>query len=403
MHAAPSLAPQPTVPPDLRLGDRRLFPRLREGVYFNHAGVSPASSLVEAAVSELVVGYAREGIGAIGAWIGQRERIRAGLARLVGGSAAEIALTEGTTAGVRDIAFSLPWQRGDRVVLFEGEFPANVTPWEQAARTFDLELVRLPLHGFVDGSGLSDVEQAIGGGARLIAVSAVQFSTGLRMPLEELAGLAHAAGAELFVDGIQALGVVPLDAPALGIDYLVAGAHKWLMGLEGCGFAWVAPGREASLVPRMAGWLSHEDPVDFLFKGAGHLRSDRPIRRRADMLEGGARNAVGFAALEAGLAPIEALSVPAVFEHVSGLLDTLEAGLVGRGWVSLRSPGAAGRSGILSVLPPRGEDVLRWKAGLEAAGISVALPDGRLRFSPHWMNSAEQVDEVIAVVDRLSA
>jgi cysteine sulfinate desulfinase/cysteine desulfurase-like protein len=47
--------------------------------------------------------------------------------------------------------------------------------------------------------------------------------------------------------------------------------------------------------------------------------------------------------------------------------------------------------------------VLRWKAGLEAAGISVALPDGRLRFSPHWMNSAEQVDEVIAVVDRLSA
>lgn len=172
------------------------------------------------------------------------------------------------------------------------------------------------------------------------------------------------------------------------------------MGMEGAAFLYVRPERAASLVPRVAGWLSHEDPVRFLIEGtSGHLRYDRPIRGDVTLFEGGAQNALGLAALGAGLAPIEALGVPAIFDHVQGYLDRLEAGLVERGFTSERSPDPARRSGILSVLPPPGVDLLALAASLLSQGIVASTPDGRLRFAPHWPNSWDEVPAVLAAID----
>src|SRR5262245_1296445 len=92
--------------------------------------------------------------------------------------------------------------------------------------------------------GLEALEgELLRGAVRLVAVSAVQFQSGLRMPLQAMSRMCHVHGAELFVDGVQACGVVPVDVRAEGIDYLACGSHKWLMGLEGAGFLYVAPGR----------------------------------------------------------------------------------------------------------------------------------------------------------------
>src|SRR6185369_9998242 len=107
-------------------------------------------------------------------------------------------------------------------------------------------------------------------GARLVAISAVEFQSGLRTPFAELAALCHAHGAELSVDAVQACGAVPIDVGAMGIDYLACGSHKWMMGLPGAGFLYAAPGRVEALRPHVAGWLSHEDGLDFLFRGPGH-------------------------------------------------------------------------------------------------------------------------------------
>ncbi len=106
---------------------------------------------------------------------------------------------------------------------------------------------------------------------RLVAVSAVQFQTGLSMPLAEIGALCRAHGAELCVDAVQAVGVVPMDVEALGLDYLACGAHKWLLGLEATGFLYVRRERQPSLRPALAGWLSHEDAVSFLLEGPGKL------------------------------------------------------------------------------------------------------------------------------------
>lgn len=384
-----------------RLGDRSLFPTLAPIAYLNHAAISPPSLPVQQAIHAVVDDYARHGLAAFLRWAGERQRLRGLLARLLNAEAEDIALVANTTRGVSDIALCLPWRPGDRVLLFQGEFPANITPWQRAAELFQLELELLPVGDFHRGHGLDHLREALRRRPiRLVAVSAVQFQTGLRMPVTEMAALCHESGAELFVDAIQALGVCPLDVRASGIDYLSAGSHKWMMGTEGLACLYIRRDRVAALRPNVAGWLSHEDGLDFLFGQPGQLRYDRPIRPRADFVEGGAYNTIGCVALAAALDLILALGVPAIFEHVLAYLDELEDGLCVRGFTSMRARAVDERSGILSLQPPPATDLARLQRELAARGVACSTPDGLLRFAPHWPNDpAAELPHLLAAVD----
>jgi selenocysteine lyase/cysteine desulfurase len=377
-----------------KLGDRALFPDLTARVYANHAAVSPLSAPALEALTRAAGEVAREGLGAVFPMIDARERVRAAFAELIGARPEDVGLVHNTTQGVIDVAMSMPWRKGDRIVCFAGEFPTNVTPWQRAAATFDLELVMLRAEDFRSPVGLERVADALEGGARLVAVSAVQFQTGLAAPLAQLARMCHDAGAELFVDAIQAAGVVPLDVGALGVDYLAAGGHKWLMGVEGAGFLYVAPERVGALRPRLAGWLSHEEPLTFLFGEPDHLRYDRPIRARADMFEYGAPNSIGYMAAEVALGLLLELGVPAIFDHVQAYHDALEPALTSLGFTSVRPADPALRSGSLCFLPPDGLDLGAFNAALGERGVAASTPDGHLRFAPHWPNGLGEVEVV---------
>ena len=382
-----------------RLGDRSLFPLLEPVAYLNHAGVSPPSDPVRAAVRAAVDDFARRGSGAGGAALERRRVLRGRIARLLGARPEDVALTQNTSAGIQAVALDFPWRRGDRIVLFEGEFPANVTPWQQAALAFGLEATFLPLDPFRRSSeeGLARLDRELARGVRLVAVSAVQFRSGLAMPVAEMARRCAAAGAEILVDAVQAAGAVPLDVA--GVDYLAAGAHKWLMGLLGAGFLYIRPGRAEALVPRTAGWLSHEEATRFLTDGPGHLRRDRPIRRRADLVEIGGASEASLAALEASLGILESIGVPAIRAHVGAYLDRIEPELVARGFASLRAPEPERRSGILSLEPPPGIGVVALARQLQARGVACAIPDGALRLSPHWPNDVAEVPHVLRAMD----
>jgi selenocysteine lyase/cysteine desulfurase len=381
-----------------RIGDRSLFPDLEPAFYLNHAAVSPASVPVAAAAQTVTSSYARHGLHAFGQWANQRQALKETLAGLLGARPADFGFVANTTSGVIHLAHSIDWRPRDRILCFDGEFPANIIPWKRVANTFDLRLDLLPLAGFGDGSGrgLARVEAELARGARLVAVSAVQFSTGLAMPMGVIADLCHRHGAELFVDGIQAAGACPMDLTALHIDYLSVGSHKWLMGLDGCGFVYVHPDRLESLVPRTAGWLSQRDGLGFLSLGPGHLDYDRPIRKSADWFEGGAFNTVGLASLGASVALIEHLGVPVIYDHIQRYHDKLEPGLQALGLRSERATDSQARSGILSMQPPSDIDGPQLVEALFQRGVSVSLPDGRVRFAPHWPNNLAEVDHVVS-------
>ncbi len=392
--------------PSARLGDRALFPTLAYDAYLNHAGISPASRPVVQALLGVGEDYAARGFGAWPAYNERREHLRAALARMIHGRPEDLGFTSNTSAGVTAAALCIPWRAGDRVVLFRGEFPANVTPWQQAARRFGLDLSWVDLAPFARSheEGLAEFERVLSEGpARLVAVSAVQFQTGLAMPVRAMAERAHAHGAELFVDAVQACGVVPVDVRDGPVDYLACGSHKWLMGTEGAGFLYVAPSRVTALVPSVAGWLSHEEPVRFLLEGAGHLRYDRPVRASASMLEAGNLPTPSLAALGASVALLESLGIPRIQEHVRAYLDALEPALIDRGFVSARTGFREGQSGSLCVTPPPDRALPALHRAIVHEGVACAMPDGHLRFSPHWPNALDEVPRVLAAIDRALA
>jgi cysteine desulfurase/selenocysteine lyase len=383
-----------------RLGDRSLFPQLDAVAYLAHAAISPLSAPVCERIREVSLGYAEGGMAGFVRWTPPLQLLREQLASLIGAQTEDIGFVSNTTHGVIDIAFSLPWKPGDRVLLFEGEFPANVTPWQRAAAEFDLELCWLGLDSFHRSAeeGLSALRAELDKGIRLVAVSAVQYKTGLRMPLAEMAALCREHGAELFVDAIQSVGVTPVDV-SCGIDYLSSGSHKGLMGAEGAGFVYVAPSRVARLQPRLAGWLSHEDPAAFLIGDHAQLSYDKPFRKGARFFEIGTPNVIGLNALSAAVDLITQLGVEAIHAHCNRYIDALEAGLRERGFRSYRSSDRSSRSTLLSVQAPDGTRVSRLATGLRNRGVICNTPDGLMRFSPHWPNAASEVPGVLEAVD----
>ena len=112
--------------PSPDMGSRRLFPGLEPQVYANHASLSPPSLPVRDAVQRSLDGYATKGMAWYSEEVACRERLRARLAGLIGACSDDLALVANTSAGVLAVALCLPWQRGDRVVVFEGEFPTNI-------------------------------------------------------------------------------------------------------------------------------------------------------------------------------------------------------------------------------------------------------------------------------------
>jgi len=384
----------------VRLGDRGAFPTLEADAYLAHAAIAPVAAPVRDAVLGVLDDYARRGMGAWARWRDDREALRGELAELLGVEAPRIGLTQSTSAGLLAFAQCFPWRAGDGVVLFEGEFPANVTPWLLAAQEHGLRVRWLRAGDFAPGGpGLARLEAVVAGGdVRLVAVSAVQFQTGLAMPLQAIGEVCRARGVTLAVDAIQAAGVVPLDLRALPIDLLAGGAHKWLMGVEGAGYVYVSEDLARHLRPRVAGWLSHVDGIGFLFEGEGRLRYDRPLREAPAVLELGSQSVAGFAALRAGLAMIRGLGVAAIHAHVNAWLDAFEPQAVALGFESLRSPHPEARSGVLALRPRRGVDLPRLHAALAARGVAVTTPDGLLRVAPHGFNPLEEVPRVVAAL-----
>ena len=120
------------------MGDFRLFSGQASLVYMNHAGISPPSAVVKRAVANMLADYGKRGASAYPTWAAQRDRLRGKLAALIGASPDEVALTHNTSRGIGDVAMGLSYAPGDRIVVFDGEFPANVTPWQRAAQTLPL-------------------------------------------------------------------------------------------------------------------------------------------------------------------------------------------------------------------------------------------------------------------------
>jgi selenocysteine lyase/cysteine desulfurase len=323
-------------------------------------------------------------------WVKQVEAMRADAATLIGAHAEEITLVSNTTAGISLVAEGLNWRVGDNVVTLADEFPSNVYPWlNLESRGVETRRVPTEVSGRLD---LDRLAEACDERTRIVTVSWIGFATGYRHDLHQIASIAHERGALLCVDAIQGLGAFPLDVNDLGIDFLAADGHKWMLGPEGAGIAYIRREHLDRLRPLGVGW--HSVPT-----GQDYTHIELNLRPTATRYEGGSQNNAGMIALGASLKLLMGLGIDSIAASVLDITDRACERLTGIGAkiVSDRRVehrGGEQRSGIVSFELP-GRDPLAVKRHALRQNVVFGCRAGRLRISPHAYNNEEDLDRLM--------
>jgi len=242
------------------------FPVTERLIYLNHAAVAPLVRPASDRMRWLAEDACLHGSLHFDEWLAAYESLRTAAAQLIGAHRDEIALVKNTSEGISTVALGLDWKPGDRIVAFREEFPANMYPWQRLA----------PRGVGIDWLSIYDPLDAIdraARGAKLLAISYVNYLSGHRVDLNAIGEICHRHGVFFFVDAIQGLGVFPLDVQKSHIGALAADGHKWLLGPEGCGILYLR--RE---------WLDRIEPVEFGWTNVAGFNdySSRDMTLRAD-------------------------------------------------------------------------------------------------------------------------
>src|ERR1035441_4516862 len=194
------------------------FPVRENLVYLNHAAVAPLSRRCADALKHLADDCLHYGGLHYDEWLAVYQGLRVATARLINSEPREIALLKNNSEGIATIAICPDWHAGDRMVGFQEEFPANQYPWKRLEAK-GIEITWLSIY-----DSLEKIDQACRG-ARLLAISYVQFLSGYRAPIQEIGEICRRNRCIYFVDAIQGLGAFPLDVRACHIDALRSEEH----------------------------------------------------------------------------------------------------------------------------------------------------------------------------------
>ncbi len=357
-----------------------------KSVYLNHAGIAPSPARVVSAVSEVAALAASEPLGVfLSRIMPAQASARARLARLMGVPAEHLALTKNTGHGLSLVADGLKLDSGDNIVSVDCEYPSVVYPWyAQADRGIETRLVTPRLDGTFTAE---DLDAVMDDRTRVVTLSWIQFGTGFRCDLAAIAEAAHARNALFIVDVIQGLGAMPLNVEELGIDIAVTGVHKWLMAPPGTGGLYVAPHvlDRLRLVNMGAGAVVDVmkfDPLDF---------SVKPTVQR---YEEGSPNGLGLAGLDASLSLLEEVGIDAISAQILALADHAATKLEEKNYQVVSPRAGHQRAGLVTFKHPTlpNESVLQT---LTDAKVVAAVRGGNLRFSPHFYNTIEEIDQAI--------
>ncbi|MEW6355095.1 MAG: aminotransferase class V-fold PLP-dependent enzyme [Planctomycetota bacterium] len=366
---------------------REQFPITKRLIFMDHAGVAPISNCTRDAMTETLREINESAAARSGEWDRKIRRAREGAAELIGASAGEIAFVKNTTEGILIVANGIAWRKGDNIVVPDQEFPANVYPWWNLKR-LGVETRMVPV---MDGRvPIEEIEVLVDDRTRCIAISFVQFSSGFRADLKRIGEMCAERGIFFCVDAIQGLGALRLDVKECKIHFLSADGHKWLLGPEGAGIFYCDEAMLDRLAVAGLGWMSVINPSDYL---PYHMTLHPDARR----FECGSYNTVGIIGLGASLDFLLEIGIESIEAQVIALTDKLCAGLINKGYDIYSPRGPGEKSGIVcfSHVEHDSKDLVRM---LTENSVVTRVRSGRVRLSPHFYNSEEEIDRVLALL-----
>ncbi len=364
------------------------FPILAHTTYLNACSHGALSREVEAAYHAYLA--RRHEVGADwDGWMALQEEVRALFARLIGADAQEVAITTSASAGLDSLVSALaPTPDRNVIVLSDYEFPTVGQIWQaQVPRGFRIRRVRetpdhrIPLERF---------EEAIDARTAVVSIAHVCYRHGGVNAVRRIADLAHAHGAIVVLDAYQALGQIPIDVRALGVDALVGGALKYLLASAGLGFLYVRGELVTRLSPTVTGWFAQ---ADIAAMDPWH-HEPAPAARR---FETGTPPVPNLYAGKAGLELVLRLGGERIAAAIDRLTAVLADGLRDLGG-RIATPMGPGEHGALIAV--RATDPGALVERLKAERIVTSWRDGNLRISPHFYNDEEDIARLLAALSR---
>lgn len=373
-------------------GVRKQYPHTKEMIYLNCAAMSPFSTGIEKAVSQYVKRRMREGWEAHSDMHEISSKVRGLFASLTGASKNEIGLSSQTTFGLNVAAFGLPLERGDEILLNDKEFPASVYTWQTAARVRGLNIKFVK--SINDRFDLDQFERSIGKHTKVLCLSWVQFYNGYKNDLEDLGEICQANGLYFVVDGIQGMGVEPINLGRLKVDIFTAGAQKWLMSAQGGGFFYIKRSLQERMIPMLASWMD----VDWQEKYTDLFHYDKPLFESARRFEMGYFNVLNLVSLLPPLEMISDLGLKQIQEHNYQLIDRLAEYVDSSDQYRITSSmETKHRSSIFTFTC---DSLTETFNELTKKKIAVACREGSIRVSVHCYNNEADVERLIQVLDQ---
>jgi kynureninase len=375
---------------DPLLSFRAEFPILSRTNYLvsNSLGAMPRG--VPDRLAEYVDQWAELGVKAWAAgWWEMPITVGNEIAPLIGAAAGEVAMLPNVTITQTAVITALEYTAPrNRIVMTALDFPSVRYVYEGLARRLGAEIVVVPTR---DGLGV-DVDEllaAIDERTRLVAISHVLFRSASIVDVEAVCRRAREAGALVSLDGFHAVGVIPVDVKALGVDFYAGGVLKWLCGGPGGCFLYVAPELASRLEPAFTGWQAHEHPFAF----------ETPMA----YADGGWRWLNGtpsipslFAAIEgpgivrrAGIQRIREKSM----RQTQRLIDLADA----RGYKVMAPREPERRGGTVAFDVPHAYEIAQL---LLARGVVVDYrPGAGIRLAPHFYTDDSELEQAVSVID----
>lgn len=373
------------------IGDADAFPVLKKWDFFNHAGVCPLPK----GAADALRGYAQQaetGAYLAGNWYADIEKLRHTAAAMINAYPGEIAFVKNTSEGISIVANGIDWQWGDRIVTTAVEYPANVYPWMEQARNRGCKLILVPEETDANGARHVPVERIIEEASdpktKLVTLSHVEFASGQRHDLTKIGEFCRSEGKLFCVDAIQSVGVLPVDVQAMKIDFLSADGHKWLLGPEGAGIFYCRTELIERTRPIMVGWMNVIDAQNY---GSYNYT----LRADAGRFECGTYNIPGLLGFKASVDLLHSLRTGAVAQRLRELTDQLIDGLQRKGYQILSPRDKWQWSGIVCFASQKHNHEQIVTMLRKQFRTEIALREGRLRVSPHFYNTEEQMDLLV--------
>ncbi len=391
---------------------RAACPLVETSIYLANCSQAPQAKPVRAAIQTFLDGWAELGMHWDG-WVEEVERARSAFAALIGAQPEDVAVGTSVSQLVSSLASALmqPGAARGRILSSAVEFPGVAQAWHAATRAapgWKLDLLTGNEAEVIDADRFAasrssrptrhthpgvviDAQQVVAAldeTTALVSMPHVSYANGALLDAQAVVKAAHDQGVLVALDAYQSIGSVPIDVQASGVDFLVAGALKYLLGTAGIAFLYVRPQAREKLEPAMTGWFGREKPFDF-------DPSDLEYASGASRFDLGTPPLISAYAARAGMELIQQTGVAEIKAQIDRLSALAYRAAPERG-LSILGPLAGAPKGSVTAIDvgsPAQAHALEGE--LRKRGVIASARGEAIRLAPHGFTLEAELEQAI--------